>query len=182
MAEVQAGWFQCLFCQCLVHESVSRDHICAVQYGQSWIGGPPTTAHMSGTPRINYLVTRGDDPAEGQPGWRWCTACSSLFFPRKAPTRCPARARVVGMMQGVPRPILEFDAHVADGAHYVVRWQDSPQGGQPGWRHCRHCTSLFFVRESGEQGICVGGGSHDATGSGNYAVQVDSPKRPLLRR
>jgi hypothetical protein len=45
---------------------------------------------------------------------------------------------------------------------------------QRNWRWCNKCAGLFYYGASGNQkGKCPDGGTHDSTGSADYALTCD---------
>jgi len=96
-----------------------------------------------------------------QEGWRWCKKCQGLFYfgTRFDPHfgRCPAG-----------------DVHtITDSLRYSVLgdttepWAEYEIDGQQfGWRHCRKCMGLSYIKNG--VGRCPASGSHDHTGSYGY--------------
>jgi|SRR5271170_44711 len=48
---------------------------------------------------------------------------------------------------------------------------------QTDWRHCGKCSGLFYAGDSTtlQRGVCPAGGTHDGTGSGDYAITDTAP-------
>jgi hypothetical protein len=93
----------------------------------------------------------------GQDNWRWCRKCEGLAFSGNGePGACPASGthdhRESGdyqLLQNLPHPILPTY--------------------QENWRWCHKCQGLYFAGGSG-QGSCPFDGTHEQSGSGNYAL------------
>lgn len=176
MVDLQSGWLRCERCECLVHESVPGGQTCGAQDMLNWIGGYGSPSHMFSSTR--YVVPMSDDPAEGQPGWRWCSGCSALYHERKHGAPCPARARVVEVVDN--RPVLAWDPHISSqSAHYCVRVEGGPHGGTRGWRWCRRCGALVLSKDGANSGVCHDKWPHDFSRSGMYMVEVE---KTLLTR
>ena len=120
----------------------------------------------------------------GQPGWRWCGKCEGMFF------------ALHGQL-GVCPAVGANPQHDPEGSGlYVIQQNESHVAGQANWRWCLKCEGLFFaggqsqgvcprdgtehdggdsgdyiLHESGTRGVCEAAGSHDPTGSTNYAVR-----------
>lgn len=94
-------------------------------------------------------VTSGE-----QDGWAWCSRCVGLFF-SGTPSVCPAN--------GGPH------WHDMVSKNYVLNYKCTPVPGnmQDNWKWCKKCSILYL-----DQGarVCPAGGSHDASGSANYAI------------
>ena len=91
-----------------------------------------------------------------QRSWKWCNLCQSLCFAGSGNEAC----------QGNP----------ATGKHdfrgsgdYVLIHDLTGAPGQSGWKYCKKCSQLCFTGGP-KVGNCAGGGTHDFSGSGNYAV------------
>lgn len=73
-----------------------------------------------------------------------------------------------------------FDADIFSTAWLHDRSGTTPpvprpgSGTQPGWRWCRKCRSLFFGPQQA-QSHCAAGGTHDGTGSYDYALPWTRP-------
>jgi hypothetical protein len=53
-------------------------------------------------------------------------------------------------------------------------WLSFQAPGQPDWRWCQSCGALFFAGNK-TRGLCPGNpAGHDASGSGNYFLTLDS--------
>ncbi|CCK24693.1 hypothetical protein BN159_0314 [Streptomyces davaonensis JCM 4913] len=87
-----------------------------------------------------------------QVGWRWCRACSALFY--------------IGYGSGACNDGGGHDA--VESGDYYLYYERNPPGTQANWRWCNRCQSLAF--DDGVPGVCFDRGAHDYGGSGNYAV------------
>jgi hypothetical protein len=89
--------------------------------------------------------------------WRWCNRCQGLFYSGQTTSgTCPAGGG--HNYQGSGNYSLHDVAEVP------------PNTSQSQWRWCHKCQGLFFG--PGLAGShCPAGGTHDLTGSGNYALQ-----------
>lgn len=104
-----------------------------------------------------------------QRGWRFCFKCMTLFF-------------LGDNASGVTAGRCTFnDVHSAfkSGDYGLVvsnngDFEKFVHAGQPNWRFCRKCHSLWFNGQA-DNGICAAGGAHSSTGSGDYAVMCQSP-------
>jgi hypothetical protein len=89
--------------------------------------------------------------------WRWCNRCQGLFY-SGSPTSgtCPAGGG--HNYQGSGNYSLHDAAEVPPGV------------SQSQWRWCHKCQGLFYGPGLGGS-HCPTGGTHDSTGSANYALQ-----------
>jgi hypothetical protein len=84
---------------------------------------------------------------EGQPDWQMCLKCSALFYNGNSfKGRCS----------------LDGGTHNTFGYGYNFSLPFEPTGihGQPQWRFCVQCGSLFFEGDGTNTGVCPGGGTH----------------------
>ncbi len=88
-----------------------------------------------------------------QTGWRQCSKCSCLWFTGNTTSKCPA-----GGAHGS-----------ALGGYGVSAPNTAPIPGQSNWRWCRKCQCMFFSGNA-TQGVCIAGGAHDKSQSGDYTV------------
>jgi hypothetical protein len=112
-------------------------------------GGPGVLVHEL---KSTYTV--------GQNFWRWCSNCSGLVYAETAV--CPAGG-----------------VHSEDGSSDYALYTSASAGAaaagvpianfQTGWRWCKKCQGLAFAA-----GFCIAGGSHDLSGSQDYALVHDA--------
>ena len=86
---------------------------------------------------------QGATPTTGQPDWRFCGKCHGLFYaPDAAHSVCPRDGGV----------------HLAQGWNFVLpndHQGATPATGQPEWRFCANCKSLFWNGDA-YKGVCRG--------------------------
>ena len=87
-----------------------------------------------------------------QTGWRMCAKCGCLWYSGNGFSKCPAGG-----------------AHVADLCWAVVAPNSTAYPGQSNWRWCKKCQCMFFAGNA-TQGVCVAGGTHDKSQSGDYTM------------
>lgn len=105
----------------------------------------------------DFVLRHGPAAASEQADWRRCARCFLLFLASDAnPGGCPAGAA----HQPVP-----------GGLNYALARDVPPGPGQPQWRRCRFCQSMFYDGTSAK-GVCAG----DLTPAqpGHEAVQPGS--------
>jgi hypothetical protein len=109
------------------------------------------------------LTVAPASPAQAsQNGWRWCRQCQGLWFAGN-PTLgvCPARGTI-------------GHDYIFSGDYTLPKASDDNwgTGGQFGWDWCNRCAGLWYGRNN--TSACPAGGGHDGTGSGGYALDVNS--------
>ncbi|SPF37500.1 hypothetical protein SBA4_2010005 [Candidatus Sulfopaludibacter sp. SbA4] len=145
----QSNWNWCNKCQGLFFAGVN-------------LGVCPAHSH-SNVGSGNYVLPNS---GAGQSGWRWCDKCQGLFFPA-----------------GSDLGVCAAGGSHNDGAsgNYVL--DNAGATIPPGWRWCNKCQLLFLELTPAKSsspggpivnnlGVCPAGGTHDATGSGNYNLSA----------
>jgi hypothetical protein len=137
---------------------------CSACQGMYFAGnGAPTTCPMGGTHKFaqsyDYALHGAGTGPAGQDNWRWCNKCQGLSFAGNGPPRkCP--------MGG------NHDL-TGSGDYELIQVDPSkplrPQM-QASWRWCNKCQSLYYAGNIAAT-VCLEGGSHDDTGSGDYALE-----------
>lgn len=140
----QTGWRMCSRCSTLVY-GVTSPGVCNVKQT-----GGSSQAHKF-TDSLPYIVAKGIDAIDEQPGWRLCSKCQVLTLTAFDTAICAAG-----------------DIHdVSRSGSYTVLPSDAAQGSR-GWRACRKCRAMVLGVVSA--GRCRDGTAHDPTGSHAYQV------------
>jgi hypothetical protein len=112
---------------------------------------------------------------KGEAGWRKCSRCLSLFLDE---TLVWANSNTVYLQQVAPCPApgkgYLGPYHEADTSvkYYMEKNNFSDSSLQTGWRYCSKCRGLYFGGHA-TKGKCPGGGTHDNSDKGNYALCVE---------
>jgi hypothetical protein len=155
-----------------------------------WAGGNFTSSgsctanlgHSHTLGGTNYFTEYGAsssgnpaDPSSSgqQAGWRWCTACSALFWPGTSNDRCPGTSVWIdGRVEG-------FANHDAGTTNYAVPFGITNNSDyQGGWCYCHACGVLYWAGQWGKNaGVCLGNtglltppGPHLAGSSTHYQM------------
>eukprot|EP01097_Dermamoeba_algensis_P007415 TRINITY_DN4679_c0_g1_i1.p2 TRINITY_DN4679_c0_g1~~TRINITY_DN4679_c0_g1_i1.p2 ORF type:complete len:147 (+),score=36.41 TRINITY_DN4679_c0_g1_i1:84-524(+) len=95
-----------------------------------------------------------------QAGWRWCSACSSLFHETNKNPACPATGA----------------AHNGAGSADYHLWHTEPAPAgvnhQNGWMYCNQCGILHYA---GHPGVCKHTKAAHKQESYNYAIPHNTP-------
>lgn len=143
---VQWNWRWCSKCQVLAFN------------GSGTLGSCPAGGQHDHAYSGNYCLAAAASvsPPAYQLNWWWCVKCQALTFGGAATGPCPAGGQ-----------------HAHAGGEYAVlgvpEGERSSGAAQVNWRWCRKCQVLAF-NGAGSLGACAAGGSHDHSGSGNYAL------------
>ncbi len=106
----------------------------------------------------------GPDMAGGIPGqwgqdkWTWCKKCQAIVYSGFTAGPCPKGG--------------QHDISNAQAFNYALALNE-PAGtpSQDKWAWCKKCQALNYGGGS-SIGACSGGGTHDNSGSGNYALKT----------
>ncbi|MFF1810629.1 hypothetical protein ACFVXW_16050 [Streptomyces sp. NPDC058251] len=97
---------------------------------------------------------QGADGSQGQPDWRYCHRCHTLFWANVGSTAGSVCAKGGEHAAAGWNFFLPNDHQGADGSQ-----------GQPDWRYCHRCHSLFWAPNgSTSNSACPAGGEHAAAG------------------
>ena len=146
---VEEGWLWCRKCYVL-HRRLPIQ-------GSQELGPCAGGGRHDPTNSWSYGVA-GEATGAGEAGWTSCRDCGALFFgPRAAASRCP-----------------EATVHSARaGANYRLSRAAAGVPGQPEWKRCGKCESLFLGQPSHALLTkCPSGGNHDAIPGDEYAVSL----------
>ena len=98
-------------------------------------------------------------PLTGQPDWRFCQKCRSMFW------------------DGTPDKgaCATGGGHSAQGLMFILPFNmpETPNK-QKDWRFCQKCRSMFWDGDPNNKGICPKGGRHEAQGL-NFVLPHDTP-------
>ncbi|SOD92180.1 hypothetical protein [Spirosoma fluviale] len=97
---------------------------------------------------LNFTLPFEPTSVPGQPDWRFCGKCSTLFWDGDA------------HFKGV---CSKGRGHTAIGLRFVLPFEPTSVSGQPEWRFCGKCAGLFWNGEA-NKGACPTGGMHEAIG------------------
>jgi hypothetical protein len=101
----------------------------------------------------NFVLPFEPTGIPGQPDWRFCLKCHSLFFfwdgDRQFKGTCP---------KGGAHDTFGF------GSRFVIPFEPTSIAGQRGWRFCGKCAGMFWNEDAKFKGTCPAGGSHDPQG------------------
>jgi uncharacterized protein with PIN domain len=118
----------------------------------AWIDEPEVLRH-GGHLALGWKFVLPNEPTgvQGQPDWRFCRKCGSLFW--------DGNDTFKGFCHRDGGP------HDAIGLRFVIPAREmSAQAGQPDWRYCGKCASLFW-NGSDFKGVCPKDGApHEAIG------------------
>lgn len=106
----------------------------------------------------------------GQQNWRYCTKCSALFYYRDVDQGiCPKDGKSHDGSDS-SNFILVYDN--IEGPHFAPN-------GQPDWRYCAKCHTMFFNGYP-DKGVCPkDGGGHDGSSSFNFVLRHDEIGGPV---
>lgn len=160
-AQTQPLWRWCEKCKGLIYADPAATHMSA---GVGVFGSPAPPSRSCNSGGMHRVVNSAKyEPFFGsqasslvgktQTGWRWCKACSALFFS--------------GFSAGECNKSPSGHDGSASGEYYLY-YERNPPGTQASWRWCSRCQALAF--DDGTAGVCFDGGGHNYGGSGNYAV------------
>jgi RNA polymerase subunit RPABC4/transcription elongation factor Spt4 len=129
--------------------------VCPAGGGHSPVGSGDYVLLLSSDAAFDSTVT-------GQRNWRFCHKCRSLWF-NGQPTNgvCPAGGSHSASQSG------DYSLIVQDPDF------DSSILAQRNWRFCSDCFVLWFNGQP-TNGVCPAGGGHTRSGSGDYALTVDT--------
>jgi hypothetical protein len=136
-APQQNKWHKCVKCFALFYDGYRTKGRC-----------PAKGAHSAGesSDGDGYHLTY-NSPGPGQPEWRYCNKCQSLFY------------------NGYPQKgvCAAGGGHVAAGYNFTLRY-DAKADGDKNFRYCNKCEVLYFEDFSKKTGLCAAGGPHVAAG------------------
>jgi len=145
----QFKWQWCNQCQGLAYAN-------GISAGPCPAGG--THNHVGS---FNYFLPHdvsGNNPAF-QGDWRWCNKCQGLAYAgNTSPGPCPAGG---------------VHDHAGSFNYFLAFFSTPPAGANAGfqfnWRWCNKCQGLAYAGKE-FPGPCPAGGSHDHSGSYDYAL------------
>jgi hypothetical protein len=134
-------WRHCLKCQCLASQA----------YGSCVKGD----RHDHDDEFFGTFSVANNDPIHpGQDGWTRCTKCYQLVYSKNGPGSCLAGA----------------GHSFASNTNYKVMYgliTDPNKACSIDWKWCAKCQVLVYSKGNR---AWAAGGTHDRTGSGNYAM------------
>jgi len=143
----RGGWRCCSQCEAVFFSGA------AVEAGVCQRGGPHIADPL--VPEDFQIEVGLPDAVQDEADWRECGNCAALFRENDGNGRCPNDDsgahvhRPTGEVFRVPHTLITSTTQ--------FRW------GQPDWRFCDKCCSLFWGGD-GPGGVCPRGGAHEAAG------------------
>jgi hypothetical protein len=158
------GWWQMKY-SFLVDGYRRRTDFTAEARRLAGVNGVDLSKYVGVVSFINANCDAGNDGTDtnacigfnwGQSNWKWCSKCQAMFYP--------------GVVSSAPC--------AAGGQHFQPDKRDyslalNTSAGTPSqdnWRWCKKCQSLNYA--GNPAGPCAGTGTHDNSGSGNYALRT----------
>jgi hypothetical protein len=120
----------------------------------------PGGGQHNGADSYDYSLYHDVSDPRAQTGWRWCSNCQGLFYgPQQSSSWCPAGGQHVIGVNG-----FNYDVFLTG------KLGGSTTDYQLEWRWCRNCRGLFYGPKQYESICPFNGGTHDSTGSDDYAM------------